>query len=326
MTVNSLGLLFKNRYLINYTYIFYQNEFYYIYKETNVIYDECMNTKTNIKRVHEMQDIKRKIQEAAQFIEKEIDCRPEIGLILGSGLGILADLIENAKVIPYESIPHFPMSTVEGHAGELVFGQINNKSVVMMKGRFHLYEGYEAQHVTLPVRILKALGISQLIVTNAAGGVNADYEVGDLMLITDHINNMGRNPLIGPNEKDFGERFPDMSEAYSKRLIQIAQRVAEKQQYSFREGIYMGNLGPTYETPAEVRMARILGADAVGMSTIPEVIVARHAGMEVLGISCITNKAAGLLQQALSHEEVMEAAEQVKPKFLKLVLEIIKEM
>ncbi|WP_307414210.1 purine-nucleoside phosphorylase [Paenibacillus sp. W2I17] len=273
-----------------------------------------------------MQDIKRKIQEAAQFIEKEIDCRPEIGLILGSGLGILADLIENAKVIPYESIPHFPMSTVEGHAGELVFGQINNKSVVMMKGRFHLYEGYEAQHVTLPVRILKALGISQLIVTNAAGGVNADYEVGDLMLITDHINNMGRNPLIGPNEKDFGERFPDMSEAYSKRLIQIAQRVAEKQQYSFREGIYMGNLGPTYETPAEVRMARILGADAVGMSTIPEVIVARHAGMEVLGISCITNKAAGLLQQALSHEEVMEAAEQVKPKFLKLVLEIIKEM
>ncbi|MCK6073228.1 purine-nucleoside phosphorylase [Paenibacillus xylanexedens] len=273
-----------------------------------------------------MKDIKQKIQEAVLFIEKEMDCRPEIGLILGSGLGVLADLIENAKVIPYESIPHFPMSTVEGHAGELVCGQIKGKSVVMMKGRFHLYEGYEAQDVTLPVRILKALGINRLIVTNAAGGVNTNYEVGDLMLISDHINNMGRNPLIGPNDTELGERFPDMSEAYSKRLIQLAHRVAEKQKFSFREGVYMGNLGPAYETPAEVRMARIMGADAVGMSTIPEVIVARHAGIEVLGISCITNKAAGLLEQALSHDEVMEAAEQVKPKFLNLVLEIIEEM
>ncbi|MBB6021322.1 purine-nucleoside phosphorylase [Paenibacillus sp. JGP012] len=215
-----------------------------------------------------MQDVKRKIQEAARFIENEIDSLPEIGLILGSGLGILADLIENATVIPYQSIPHFPMSTVEGHAGELVFGKIHDKSVVMMKGRFHLYEGYEAQDVTLPVRILKALGINHLIVTNAAGGVNASYEVGDLMLIVDHINNMGKNPLIGPNDADLGERFPDMSEAYSRRLIQIAQSVARKQQFTFREGIYMGNLGPTYETPAEVRMARLVGADAVGMSTI----------------------------------------------------------
>ncbi|WP_338553926.1 purine-nucleoside phosphorylase [Paenibacillus sp. KS-LC4] len=273
-----------------------------------------------------MKDIKQQIQEAALFIQKEIGCYPEIGLILGSGLGILADLIEDATVIPYETIPHFPVSTVEGHAGELVSGLINGKRVVMMKGRFHLYEGYEAQAVTFPVRVLKAIGVNQLIVTNAAGGVNTAFEVGDLMLISDHINNMGKNPLIGPNDKELGVRFPDMSEAYSKRLIQVAYRVADRQHFTFREGIYMGNLGPTYETPAEVRMARILGADAVGMSTIPEVIVARHAGMEVLGISCITNKAAGILEQALSHEEVMEAAEQVKPKFLKLVLGIIEEL
>lgn len=273
-----------------------------------------------------MSNIKQQVQEAVSFIEQQIGFRPEIGLILGSGLGIIANLIEEATAIPYHTIPHFPVSTVEGHAGELVAGHIGGKPVVMMKGRFHLYEGYTATYVTFPVRVLKALGVNQLIVTNAAGGVNAEFEVGDLMLITDHINNMGTNPLIGPNDKELGDRFPDMSEAYSKRLIQLAREVAVSKEYTFREGVYMGNLGPTYETPAEVRFARVIGADAVGMSTVPEVIAARHAGMEVLGISCITNKAAGILEQPLSHEEVMEAAEQVKPKFLQLVLGIIGEL
>ncbi|CAH1226682.1 Purine nucleoside phosphorylase 1 [Paenibacillus allorhizoplanae] len=273
-----------------------------------------------------MNNVKQKIQEAASHIENMIGFQPQIGLILGSGLGIIADLVEEATVIPYHTIPHFPVSTVEGHAGELVAGKIKGKPVVMMKGRFHLYEGYDANFVTFPVRVLKAIGVNQLIVTNAAGGVNKDFEVGDLMLMSDHINNMGTNPLIGPNDKELGPRFPDMSQPYSKRLIALAHKVANEISFTFREGVYMGNLGPTYETPAEVRMARALGADAVGMSTVPEVIVAKHAGIEVLGISCITNKAAGLIEQALSHNEVMEAAEKVKPKFLKLVLGIIEAL
>lgn len=273
-----------------------------------------------------MSDDSKQIQAAAAFIEQIMGAKPEIGLILGSGLGVLADLIEDAKVIPYNKIPHFPLSTVEGHAGELVTGQIKGKHVVMMKGRFHLYEGYDAQSITFPVRVLKKIGVKKLIVTNAAGGVNMSFEVGELMLISDHINNMGQNPLIGPNDKDLGVRFPDMSEAYSKSLIQLAHTVAAKQNFKFQEGVYLGNLGPTYETPAEVRMARIMGADAVGMSTVPEVIVAKHAGMEVLGISCITNKAAGILVQPLSHEDVVETAEQVKSKFLNLVLGIIEEL
>lgn len=273
-----------------------------------------------------MSTVKQNIQEASLFIENQIGFRPEIGLILGSGLGVLADLIENAIEIQYHTIPHFPVSTVEGHAGTLVAGQIKGKNVIMMKGRFHLYEGYNAQVITFPVRVMKALGVEKLIVTNAAGGVDIEFEPGELMIITDHINNMGTNPLIGPNDKELGERFPDMSKPYSECLIKLAHSVADEQDFKLREGVYMANLGPTYETPAEVRLARILGAHAVGMSTVPEVIVARHAGVEVLGISCITNKAAGILDQPLSHEEVMEAAEQVKPKFLNLVLGIIGKM
>lgn len=196
----------------------------------------------------------------------------------------------------------------------------------MMKGRFHLYEGYDAKEVTFPVRVMKALGIEQLIVTNAAGGVNAEFEPGQLMIITDHINNTGANPLVGSNDNDLGERFPDMSKAYSKSLIKLAHRIAKNLQYKVHEGVYMANLGPTYETPAEVRFARTIGANAVGMSTVPEVIVGRHDGIEVLGISCITNKAAGILEQPLSHEEVVEAAEKAKPMFLKLILGIIEEM
>jgi purine-nucleoside phosphorylase len=268
-----------------------------------------------------------RIQEAAAYIaSKAGGLRPQLGLILGSGLGVLADLIENAIVLDYGDIPHFPVSTVEGHAGELLLGSVKGKPVVMMKGRFHGYEGYGPETVSFPVRVLKELGVQTLIVTNAAGGINENYQVGDLMVIRDHLNLTGRNPLIGPNDSSLGVRFPDMSEAYSKRLRALAHEVAERQELRLQEGVYAGLLGPSYETPAEIRMLRILGGDAVGMSTVPEVIVARHSGIEVLGFSCISNMAAGMLDQPLSHAEVMETTERVKPKFLQLVLGIIEEL
>lgn len=265
-----------------------------------------------------------KLEKAASFIERKLDGKPEIGLILGSGLGVLADEIENPVKIPYEEIPEFPVSTVEGHAGQLVLGSLSGKKVVAMQGRFHFYEGYSMDKVTFPVRVMKLLGVEKLIVTNAAGGVNEGFRAGDLMLITDHINNTGTNPLIGPNDERFGPRFPDMSEAYSKDLRAVAKEVAGKLAIDLKEGVYVGNSGPTYETPAEVRLARVLGGDAVGMSTVPEVIVARHCGMKVLGISCITNMAAGILDQPLSHEEVIETTEQVKSSFLSFIKEIVK--
>ncbi|MDD9267564.1 purine-nucleoside phosphorylase [Paenibacillus sp. GCM10023248] len=265
----------------------------------------------------------QKIQEAADFIAKETNIQPQIGLILGSGLGVLADLIEQPIVVDYSRIPHFPVSTVEGHAGELVVGTIQGKQVLVMKGRFHAYEGYGAETVSFPVRVMKQLGVETLIVTNAAGGINENYQVGDLMVISDHLNLTYRNPLIGPNDSALGVRFPDMSEAYSKRLRKLAHEVAASQDFKLQEGVYVGLLGPNYETPAEIRMFRTLGGDAVGMSTVPEVIVARHAGIEVLGFSCISNMASGILDQPLSHAEVMETTEKVKPKFLKLVLGII---
>lgn len=265
----------------------------------------------------------QKIQEAAAFISKETNSKPQIGLILGSGLGVLADLIEQPIVVDYSRIPHFPVSTVEGHAGELVVGTIKGKQVLVMKGRFHAYEGYGAETVSFPVRVMKELGVETLIVTNAAGGINESYQVGDLMVISDHLNLTYRNPLIGPNDSALGVRFPDMSEAYSKRLRKLAHEVAASQDFKLQEGVYVGLLGPNYETPAEIRMFRTLGGDSVGMSTVPEVIVARHAGIEVLGFSCISNMASGILDQPLSHAEVMETTEKVKPKFLKLVLGII---
>lgn len=264
-----------------------------------------------------------KIQEAAAYIRSQYADAPTIGLILGSGLGVIADLVENAKVIAYDQIPHFPVSTVEGHAGELLLGTIQGKHVLLMKGRFHMYEGYGVEVVSFPVRVMKELGVQKLIVTNAAGGINTSFEVGDLMLIKDHINFTFRNPLIGPNLNELGVRFPDMSEAYSRTLRQTANEVAAEQGVRLREGVYIGLLGPSYETPAEIRMMRTLGADAVGMSTVAEVIVARHAGIEVLGFSCISNMAAGILDQPLSHEEVMETTERVKPKFLQLILGIV---
>ncbi|WP_102263469.1 purine-nucleoside phosphorylase [Mesobacillus jeotgali] len=266
------------------------------------------------------------IQNAASFINDKLKQQPKIGLILGSGLGVLAEDIENPVKIPYNEIPGFPVSTVEGHAGQLVCGQLSGVEVIAMQGRFHYYEGYSMDKVTFPVRVMKELGIEKLIVTNAAGGVNESFEPGDLMIITDHINNMGTNPLIGPNDSRFGVRFPDMSEAYSKNLRGIAKEVAEKNKLIIKEGVYVGNPGPVYETPAEVRMIRTMGGDAVGMSTVPEVTVARHSGLEVLGISCISNMAAGILDQPLSHDEVIETTEKVKSSFLLLVNEIVKSL
>ncbi|TYA13245.1 purine-nucleoside phosphorylase [Paenibacillus faecis] len=266
------------------------------------------------------------IREAADFIRSKTTILPKVGLILGSGLGVLADHIEEAVSISYSDIPYFPQSTVEGHAGELMIGTLNGAPVVLMKGRFHMYEGYGPEITAFPVRVMKELGVEKLLVTNAAGGINTSYQPGDLMLISDHINLTGTSPLIGQNDNELGPRFPDMSQAYSRRLRELARNTAEKAGVPLQEGVYVGMLGPSYETPAEIRMLRTLGGDAVGMSTVSEVIVARHAGLEVLGISCISNMASGILDQPLSHDEVMETTDRVREKFLSLVLAIIPQM
>ncbi|QFT89497.1 Purine nucleoside phosphorylase 1 [Bacillus sp. THAF10] len=266
------------------------------------------------------------IKQSADYINAKLSNTPEIGLILGSGLGVLAEEIQNPIVIPYTEIPEFPVSTVEGHAGQLVIGDLEGKTVIAMQGRFHFYEGYSMDKVTFPVRVMKKLGVEKLIVTNAAGGVNESFEAGDLMILSDHINNMGTNPLIGPNNNELGARFPDMSEPYCKELRKLAKDVAEEIGLKVQEGVYVGNTGPSYETPAEVRMIRTLGGDAVGMSTVPEVIIARHSGMKVLGISCISNMAAGILDQPLTHDEVIETTEMVKANFLQFVKTIVKGM
>lgn len=263
------------------------------------------------------------IKEAACHLKTKYEDSPRIGLILGSGLGVLADEIENPVKIPYNEIPNFPVSTVEGHAGQLVFGTLKGAKVVAMQGRFHFYEGYSLEKVTSPVRVMKELGVETLIVTNAAGGINESFEAGDLMLITDHINNMGTNPLIGPNDSNIGVRFPDMSVSYDGKLRDIAKNSANELNIKLQEGVYVGNTGPSYETPAEVRALRTLGGDAVGMSTVPEVIVAKHAGLNVLGISCISNMASGILDQPLSHDEVIETTEKVRANFLNLVKNIV---
>ncbi|AIG26064.1 purine-nucleoside phosphorylase [Brevibacillus sp. 7WMA2] len=267
-----------------------------------------------------------KILEAKAFIEEKLTEKPTIGLVLGSGLGVLADEIEETTVIPYNEIPHFTKSTVVGHKGQLVIGKLKGKQVVAMQGRFHYYEGHELEAVVFPIRVMKAIGVETIIVTNAAGGINESYKPGDLMLISDHLNLTYRNPLIGGNDESLGARFPDMSEAYSKRLRKLSKEIAATLGIQLQEGVYAGLLGPSYETPAEIRMLRILGGDAVGMSTVPEVIVARHMNIEVLGISCISNMAAGILDQPLSHDEVMETTEKVKAEFLSLVKSVIEKM
>ncbi len=264
-----------------------------------------------------------KMQEAARYVQDQLPGVPKIGMILGSGLGVLADELEQPAAVPYEDIPHFPVSTVQGHAGRLVFGYLSGVPVLMMQGRFHYYEGYAMQEVVFPVRVMRLLGIADLLVTNAAGGVNQGFSPGNLMVITDHIKFFDDNPLRGPNMEAFGPRFFDLSAAYDPKLRSLAQEAADHLGLSLREGVYAFMPGPNFETPAEISMLRTLGADAVGMSTVPEVITAVHSGMRVLGISCITNMAAGILPQPLSHEEVMETGSRVRSVFAALLQQIV---
>ncbi len=273
-----------------------------------------------------MDNLKDKMQEAAMYITSRIGEEPlTIGMVLGSGLGGLADELEDAVAISYKDIPHFPVSTVFGHKGRLVAGTLEGKRVLCMQGRFHYYEGYGMDQVVFPIQVMHALGIEQLLVTNAAGGVNETYKPGQLMLITDHIKMIADSPMRGPNCDSLGERFFDMTNTYDKHLSRLAREEAEKLEIPLQEGVYMFFAGPSYETPSEVRAARILGADAVGMSTVPEAIAASHMHMKVLGISCITNMASGILDQPLSHTEVMETGDLVKEAFTSLVRSVTKE-
>ncbi|TVR71933.1 MAG: purine-nucleoside phosphorylase [Spirochaetaceae bacterium] len=278
----------------------------------------------------------RAIRAAADHVQSRTDIRPRIGLILGSGLGVLGNDIPGADAIDYGDVPGFPVSTVEGHAGRLVLGMLGGdgpegdggvaRPVVIMQGRFHYYEGYTMEEVVFPVRVMKLLGVETLLVTNAAGGVNTGFAPGDLMVITDHIKFFTDSPLRGPNIGEFGPRFNDMSTAYTPELRELAIDVARRVGVPLREGVYAHMAGPSFETPAEINMLRTLGADAVGMSTVPEVITAAHAGMRVLGISAISNMAAGILDQPLNHEEVMEAGRMVQDTFVKLIKAIVEEL
>ena len=257
-----------------------------------------------------------KMKDAVEKIQKYSTLKPEIGIVLGSGLGAIADEISESVVIPYAEIPYFHSTSIEGHAGKLIIGKLNGIPVVVLQGRFHLYEGHSMEEVVFPTRTICALGINTLILTNAAGGINSQYHAGDIMLIEDHINMMSDNPLKGPHLAQLGPRFPDLSEAYDKSCFEVFKNKAKELEIPIQSGVYIGLLGPTYETPAEVRMLRTLGADAVGMSTVPESIAANHLGVRVVGISCITNLAAGLSSQKLNHQEVINtsktAAEKIK--------------
>lgn len=273
-----------------------------------------------------MEQVFMKAEETAKFIQSKLSETPTVGLILGSGLGELANEIENKVILRYEDIPNFPVSTVEGHAGQLVIGKLNGKNVIAMQGRFHYYEGYSMQEVTFPVRVMKLLGTSTMVITNACGGMNSNFAPGDLMIITDHLNLTGANPLIGPNDQQFGPRFPDMSSAYTREYIPVVEDVANNIGIKLQKGVYAGITGPTYMTAAELIMLRRLGGDVVGMSTVPEVIVARHMEMKVLGISCITDMAIGEELEGVTHEQVMEIANRTKPKFIKLVKQLLPKL
>lgn len=266
------------------------------------------------------------IHQAADYIRQHINIKPTVALILGSGLGDIVDVLEDRTLIPYEDIPHFPRSGVVGHAGTLAAGRICGKDVLVMQGRVHYYEGYEQQYITMPVRVMKLLGVKSLVLTNAAGGVNLGFKPADLMLISDHINFSGANPLVGPNLDEFGPRFPDASEVYSAELRERIKTAAAAEGILLKEGVYMMFCGPSFETPAEIRMARVMGADAVGMSTVPEALVANHCGMEVVGVSCISNMAAGILPQKLTHQEVLDTGKLVQEKMdrlIKLIMETL---
>lgn len=273
-----------------------------------------------------MSDLRMRMEEARAAIAARADVRPRVGLILGSGLGDLADQIENAVRIPYGDIPHFPVSTVPGHAGVLVLGTLCGQPVVAMKGRIHYYEGYTMQQVTFPTRVLKALGCETLIVTCACGGLNPVFSAGDLMLIADHINMMGEDPLRGPNDEKLGPRFPAMVGAYTHDLRAMAKSVAAGLGFSLQEGVYSPISGPCYNTSAELRMLRMLGSDAVGMSTVPEVVTGAHMGMKVLGIACITDMALPDHPIQLTHEQVMETAERTKPRFQNLIKGVLERL
>jgi len=260
---------------------------------------------------------------AAKFIHKQTKLRPKIALVLGSGLGAFADEFSNAKKIPYAKIPRFPQSTAIGHAGQLVLGKVNDVVVAGMQGRVHLYEGYSPQQVAFPVRVFARMGVKAVILTNAAGGINLGYSAGALVAIRDHINLQGVNPLIGPNDDRFGMRFPDMTQAYDPEFRKFVAEAGKKLKMNLHEGVYLALSGPNYETPAEIHAFRTLGADLVGMSTVPEVLAARHAGIRVLGISCVTNMAAGVTGQALTAEEVFETGALVKNDFIALLKAVI---
>lgn len=265
-----------------------------------------------------------KINEAAAFLRARTSLNPQTAIILGTGLGSLVNDIEDKQEIAYADIPHFPVSTVEGHSGKLLFGRLGGREIMAMQGRFHFYEGYSMQEVTFPVRVMHALGIRNLFVSNAAGGMNPVFNIGDLMIIRDHINFFPEHPLRGKNL--YGDRFPDMSEAYDRTLIRMADEIAAEQGISVQHGVYIGTQGPTYETPAEYRMFRILGADAVGMSTVPEVIVANHCKMRVFGISVITDLGVEGRIVEVSHEEVQRAADAAQPKMTTLMRELIQRI
>ena len=267
-----------------------------------------------------------KIQATALHIQQKIKNKPQIGIILGSGLGGLIDTIEQETEIHYTDIPNFPVSTVQGHSGKLVFGKLSGCNVMLMAGRFHYYEGYSMEEVTFPVRVMKALGIDTVIVSNASGGTNAAFNIGDLMVIKDHINLFPEHPLRGHNDERLGTRFPDMSQAYDHELIAMAKEISEEEGYNLRTGVYVGLQGPTFETPAEYKWLHTIGGDAVGMSTVPEVIVARHGGMRVLAISVITDIGISDVPIKVTHEEVLEAANAAAPKMAKLVASIIKRL
>ena len=273
-----------------------------------------------------MENLKEKITQAKDFIQKKIDSKPQIGIILGTGLGSLAEGIKVETRIDYREIPHFPVSTVESHAGRLLFGKIGDKRVLAMQGRFHYYEGYTMQQITFPLRVMKALGINLLIVSNACGGLNPQYRAGDVMVISDHINLLGNNPLIGPNDESLGPRFPDMYNCYDKELIALAEKCALELGIKLQKGVYVAVAGPNLETAAEYRFLRWIGADVVGMSTVPETIVAKHQGMKVLGFSIVTDMGLPDALKPTNLEEIIATANKAEPNLKKIIVKVVEEL
>jgi purine-nucleoside phosphorylase len=263
------------------------------------------------------------LKETVKFLRKQYKKVPVVGIVLGSGLGNFVKEIEIEKEVPYEDIPNFPVSTVEGHTGKLIFGKLGGKTVVAMAGRFHYYEGYQAQEVVYPVRVMKMLGVETLLLSNAAGGVNPDYKVGDIMIIKDHVSFFTPNPLIGRNIAEFGPRFPDMSEPYKKELIDTAKSIARAHSYDVKEGVYLAVTGPTFETRAEYKLIHVLGADVVGMSTVQEAIVANHMGMQVFAMSVVTDVGIREEENVITHEEVLAAAKEAEPKLATIFKELV---